>query len=323
MIGLMVKQAGPMVTVQDLGRRGLQHAGVSGSGPMDVPSFRIANALVANAKGEAALEFAGTGGTFQVSRPVRFAVTGGAVGIRIDDKAVRPWESHDLFPGSTLVIGGLRNAVWGYLAISGGIDTPPVLGSRATHLRSGLGGHQGRRLQAGDSLPLGDAVSSPHLCLRTPWRSAQRFIHIVPGPQDDYFDTQAWAIFLGQPFIVSAMRDRMAQMLDGPVLLSRRGHDIVSDGTAPGSIQVPGSGRPIVLMAERQTTGGYPKIATVASVDLPRLAQTPSGRDIRFRRVSRERAEDLLIAEKLALGDALANLAEKSAILDASGDHPQ
>lgn len=311
MIFLNIQQIGAMATVQDLGRRGLQHAGVSGSGPMDIPSFRIANALVGNEPMSAALEFAGVGGRFTVTQPVRFAVAGGDVDIRLDGTKVYPWESYDLLPGMTLAIGALRDCVWGYLALSGGVDVTPVLGSRSTHLGTGLGGHEGRRLQAGDHLPLGEATASANLALRQPWRRSARPIQVIYGPQDDYFSADVKETLLGTPFTVSARRDRMAQMLDGSPIRAVAGHDIVSDGTRPGSIQVPASGRLLVLMAERQTAGGYPKIATVASIDLPRLAQVVSGRAIRFARVSQERAEELLIGERQALRGILANLVAK------------
>lgn len=320
---LDIRQIGPMATVQDLGRNGLQHAGVSGSGPMDGPSFRIANALVGNAPTAAALEFAGVGGTFTVSSPVRFAVTGGDVDIRLDGVMVHPWESFDLLPGMTLAVGALRACVWGYLAMSGGIDTPPVLGSRSTHLRSGLGGHEGRRLQVGDRLPLGEATPSPNLALGKPWRRNARPIQVVSGPQDDYFSADVLQTLVTVPFTLSAQRDRMAQMLDGSAIPADGGHDIVSDGTCPGSIQVPASGKLIVLMAERQTSGGYPKIATVASVDLPRLAQVVSGRSIRFARISQAQAEDLLIAERLALRAVVDNLVSKPGQDDRRGDMPE
>ncbi|NKK75597.1 5-oxoprolinase/urea amidolyase family protein [Rhizobium leguminosarum bv. viciae] len=308
---LDIQQIGPMTTVQDLGRRGLQHAGVSGSGPMDAPSFRIANALVGNEPTSAALEFAGVGGSFTVGWPVRFAVTGGDVDIRLDGMKVYPWESCDLLPGMMLTIGALRDCVWGYLAISGGVDVAPVLGSRSTHLGTELGGHEGRRLQIGDRLPLGEAVASANLTLRQPWRRNAQPIQIIYGPQDDYFSADVQETLLETPFIVSARRDRMAQMLDGSPIQAAAGHDIVSDGTCPGSIQVPASGRLLVLMAERQTAGGYPKIATVASVDLPRLAQVVSGQAIRFARVSQQQAEELLIGERQALRDIIANLVAK------------
>ncbi|WP_374701415.1 biotin-dependent carboxyltransferase family protein, partial [Aureimonas sp. N4] len=143
MSALDILQVGPMASVQDLGRKGWLQAGVSGAGPMDPPSFRIANALVGNEPNAAGLEFAGIGGRFQVSGPVRFAVTGGDMDIRRGEERLHAWESHDLHPGDVLTIGALRGCVWGYLALSGGIDVPPVMGSRSTHLRSGIGGHDG------------------------------------------------------------------------------------------------------------------------------------------------------------------------------------
>jgi allophanate hydrolase len=317
---LEIRQIGPMATVQDLGRKGLQHAGVSGSGPMDPPSFRIANALVGNNAACAGLEFAGVGGTFAVTQPVRVAVTGGNVDVRLDGRKLHCWESYRLLPGETLTIGALRECVWGYLAVSGGIDVMPVLGSRSTHLRSGLGGFEGRRLQVGDRLPIGEAEALADFALGQPWRRSSRPIRIVSGPQDDYFDAAILQSFLETRFVVSPTRDRMAQVLEGVPIRASGGHDIVSDGTCPGSIQVPASGKLLVLMAERQTSGGYPKIATVASVDLPRLAQVASGRTIRFARISQQRAEELLIAERHALRDILANLVAKPAGGDRPGD---
>ncbi|MDH7809980.1 MULTISPECIES: biotin-dependent carboxyltransferase family protein [unclassified Rhizobium] len=319
---LVIQQIGPMATVQDLGRRGLSHAGVSGSGPMDMPSFRIANALVGNVENSAAIEFGGSGGSFSVLRPARIAVTGGAVDIRLGKRKLSPWESYTLLPDDVLSIGALRDCVWGYLAVSGGVDTVPVLGSRATHVRTGLGGYEGRRLQAGDRLPLGRDNPGVNLALRQLWRRSGGPVRIVLGPQDDYFSAETQRAFLKASFIVSPARDRMAQMLDGHAVHAEGGHDIVSDGTCAGSIQVPASGRPIVLMAERQTTGGYPKIATVATVDLPRLAQVPSGRHVSFAAISREKAEELLIAERTALRERLANLVEKPETDDVSGGMP-
>lgn len=312
MSALLVRQAGPMVTIQDPGRPGLLDFGVSGSGPMDAPSMRIANWLVGNDDAHAALEFATVGGTFEVETQVRFAVTGGAVEVSIDGVRQPNWESHELHPGQVLKIGALRNAVWGYLAISGGIATPPVLGSRSTHLRSGIGGLDGKRLEAGARLPLGEQRQAPPLMLGQPWIRVPGPIRIVAGPQDSHFDERTWRVFLGGHYAVSPRRDRMAQMLDGPALSAAGGHDIVSDGTVSGSIQVPGSGQPLVLMAERQTTGGYPKIATVASVDMPRLAQMVTGVPFCFRLISQEDAEELLIRQRLELAAIKDGLQDKS-----------
>lgn len=312
MTAVLVRQAGPMLTVQDPGRTGMLDHGVSGSGPMDGPAMRIANRLVGNEDGQAVLEFAHVGGLFEVTEPVRFAVTGGTVEIAVDGERRHGWESFSLLPGQVLKIGALRDAVWGYLALSGGIETPPVLGSRSTHLRTGIGGLDGRRLAAGDRLPLGSTEPAPLLALTQPFRSLPGPIHVVYGPQGDHFDESVWREFLGTGFVVSASRDRMAQMLEGPALRAFSGHDIVSDGTVGGSIQVPASGRPIVLMAERQTTGGYPKIATVASIDLPRLAQAMTGAPVRFKMISQDEAETRFIARSQALNATLSGLEKKT-----------
>lgn len=312
MSALDILQVGPMASVQDRGRRGWLHAGVSGAGPMDPPSFRLANALAGNPADAAGLEFAGIGGQFTVSVPVRFAVTGGDMDIRRGEERLSAWESHDLRPGEVLTIGALRGCVWGYLALSGGIDVPPVMGSRSTHLRSGIGGFEGRRLQAGDRLPIGRAAPAPLLALRHPVRQRPASIlRVVPGPQDDRFTAEVLHLFLASYFTLSSVRDRMAYVLDGPALVAGDGHDIVSDGTCAGSIQVPASGRPLVLMAERQTTGGYPKIATLASADLARLAQLPTGYRVRFRAVSQAEAEDALLAARAELGRCFDTLTVK------------
>ncbi|ODN72496.1 biotin-dependent carboxyltransferase family protein [Methylobrevis pamukkalensis] len=310
---LTVVAAGPLTTVQDRGRRGFLHAGVSVSGPMDPAALDLANALVGNDADAAGLEFFGPGGRYRTDADRRIAVTGGDVDIRIAGRKVEPWESHLLPAGEDLVVGALRDAVWGTIAVSGGIDTPPVLGARATHLRTGVGGHEGRALQTGDVLPLGEAEAGPLLRLPAPYRREAGPLRLIPGPQDDLFSQETWDALLGADFTVSALRDRMATALDGPPLRAIAGHDIVSDGTPAGSIQVPGSGRPIVLMAERQTAGGYPKIATLASVDLPRLAQMPGGATVRFVTITREAAEDLLLAERRRLRDLMAGLVTAAA----------
>lgn len=304
-----INRAGLMMTVQDRGRPGLLRFGVSASGPMDGDAFAIANALVGNADDAAVLEFALIGGALTASRACLIAITGGMADIRIDGRSVPGWESHVLRAGEILTVGALRGAVWGYIALSGGIATPPVLGSRATHLRTGIGGLEGRALLNGDCLPLGPEPGGKTIGLGLPFHRKPGPIRIIPGPQDDYFDAAIWRTFLSERFIVATMRDRMAMMLDGPHITAFRGHDIVSDGTLAGSVQVPSSGRPIVLMADRQTTGGYPKIATVASADLMRLAQTPSGSSIRFQAVSREHAEDAWIVESKYLAAVIATLA--------------
>lgn len=306
---LEVVAAGAMVTVQDRGRFGLAAFGVSGAGPMDPPAFALANALVGNPEAAAGLEFAASGGRFRVSRPVRFAVTGGACDLRIEGRRLEAGQTGRLLPGETLVVGALERATWGYLALAGGIATPPVLGARTTHLRAGLGGLEGRALRAGDRLPLGPD-RGPDVLLRpaTAAPAGAGPIRVLLGPQADHFAADVRERFLGTAFVVTPQRDRMAMILDGATLPAVRGHDIVSDGVVPGAIQVPGSGRPVVLMAECQTTGGYPKIAVVIGADLPRLAQMPTGAALRFAAVGREEAEDALVAHRRALRERIAGL---------------
>lgn len=298
---ITVVQAGPMLTVQDQGRTGLRHLGVSGAGPVDPAAMGLANALVQNGAGAAALEFAGPAGSFTATRPVRFAVIAGDCDIRVGDRQVAAGESHRLQSGEVLKIGVPAGVVFGYVAFSGAIETEPVLGSRATHLRTGLGGVDGRALRAGDSLPLGaDDGDAPCLRLAVTPRLASGPIRLVMGPQQDYFDEDVIASLTGADFTVTPQRDRMAMVLGGTQLPAARGHDIVSDGTVPGSIQVPGSGQPLVLLAESQTTGGYPKIATILTADLPRLAQLLVGAVFRFAAVSRDEAEQILIDHRRA-----------------------
>lgn len=311
MADLRIVSPGLMMTVQDLGRTGLLSNGVSGSGAMDPEALQIANALVGNAPGAAALEFAHMGGSFTATAECLVAVCAAAPGLSIAGKPAAPWQSHRLRAGETVTVGATPGTVWGYVAVSGGIATPAVLGSRATHLRSGIGGLDGRSLQAGDVLPLGTPGDLRPRRLRNPWRVRSGAIDVVMGPQADAFTPEMQRRFLSATFTVSAKRDRMAMILDGPAIEAAAGHDIVSDGTLRGSVQVPGSGHPMVLMADRQTTGGYPKIATVVSTDLARLAQLATGQRFRFRALSQERAEDKAIAARRALTDALAEIARE------------
>lgn len=310
---LEIRAAGPMLTVQDRGRPGFLRFGVSASGPMDAEAFAAANALVGNAPGAALLEFALTGGRFRASRDVLVAVTGGEMRAEAGARPLAPWSSARLRAGEELTVGALRGAVWGYLAVSGGIETPPVMGARATHLRSAIGGLEGRALRPGDVLPLGPEPDALPRHLTRPLRPRHGPIRVVLGPQDDAFAPEILARFLGAPYAVSAQRDRMAMLLEGPALPAARGHDITSDGTLMGSVQVPPSGRPIVLMADRQTTGGFPKIATVITPDLGRLAQLPTGAMLRFHALSVGAAEAAARAAARQSAEALADLAPTGA----------
>jgi biotin-dependent carboxylase-like uncharacterized protein len=310
-----IVSAGPMLSVQDAGRIGMRHLGVSTAGPIDAANMALANALCGNAAGAAALEFAGPAGSFRTKRPIRFSVACAGCDIRIDGRLVSVNESHRLRPGETLIVGVPQGTVWGYIAFSGGIAIPATLGSRSTHLRSGLGGVDGRALRAGDVLPLGeDDEDAPCLRPETASRGIVRRdgpVRVVLGPQNDYFAPEIVKRLSEEEFTITPQRDRMAMVLGGVELPAQRGHDIVSDGTVPGSIQVPGSGLPLILLAESQTTGGYPKIATVISTDLARLAQMPVGAKTRFSIVTRDEGEEILLADRRNMRAVLAGLVAK------------
>lgn len=287
---LRVLAAGPGVTVQDAGRRGFLRYGVTVAGPMDPAAFALANRAVGNGQDAAAIEIS-LGGLDITAEgaPVDVALVGGAFDIRLDGRALPDAVALKLMPGMHLAVKPGPAGAWAYLAVAGGIAVPPVLGARATHTRSAMGGQEGRGLIAGDPLPVGPAAPRPAGPFRIdagrrPPDGAP--IRVVPGPQDDHFAPDQIAAFLATDWRVSPRSDRMAYALDGPPLTHARGHDIVSDGVAFGAIQVPGSGLPFVLMADRQPTGGYPKIATVIGADLGRLAQRRPGETVRFAAVT-------------------------------------
>jgi biotin-dependent carboxylase-like uncharacterized protein len=286
---------GPFVTIQDAGRRGWRRFGVSGAGAMDGAALTTANDLVGNARGTAALEFAHVGGSWQIAtESCRIAVTGGNFIISADEARLACWQSHTVRRGQRIDIGGARDAVWGYLAVANGFALSPQLGSCATHQRSGLGGIAGCRLLEGDVLPLWSA--------RAPYGRERRVeaidrepgsIRVVLGPQDDFFAEDAIATFLAASYRVSHRGDRMGVWLDGPPIRHTAGYNVLSDGVVPGCIQVPGIGKPLVLLMDCQTIGGYPKLATIITPDLPRLAQMKAGTAVTFVAIDVKEAQGL------------------------------
>ena len=298
---LRVVAPGLMTTLQDLGRPGYQHLGVPVSGALDPVCLRAANLLVGNPPGMGALEIAYQGPTLAVEADsVRIAVAGGQAPIDIVSpdgggaRRLAVGESASLRRGQVLKIGALTGSPILYLAVEGGFDIAPVMGSQSTLTRGGIGGFEGRALRTGDVLPLRlhtaaerEEAMLPPLDLAPPPR-----IRVVLGPQDDHFTPAGLRTLLGSIYTISRASDRMGMRLEGPTLEhSAKGANIISDGTAPGSIQVPGNGLPIVLLADRQTTGGYPKIATVISADLPALGRMTPGAKIAFAAIDIETAE--------------------------------
>jgi biotin-dependent carboxylase-like uncharacterized protein len=302
---LRVLAPGLMTTLQDMGRPGYQHLGVPVSGALDHVSLRAANLLVGNAAGVGALEIAYQGPTLRVEADsVRIAVAGGRVPIDIlptdnegnvsGGRRLAPFESARLLRGQVLRIGALAGSAVAYLAVQGGFDIAPVLGSQSTLIRAAIGGFEGRALRAGDVLPLKQkaAAEREEVMLPPIDLSLRGRIRVVLGPQDDYFTHAGLRTLLESTYTVSQASDRMGMRLEGPKLEhSSKGYNIVSDGTAHGSIQVPGNGLPIILLADRQTTGGYPKIATVISADMAVLGRMTPGARIAFEAVDIAAAE--------------------------------
>lgn len=295
--GLKVLSPGLYTTVQDLGRFGYQAQGVPVSGALDAVALRLGNAVVGNPAGAAALEILFSGPRLEViADRVRVAVAGCGAALALGDggRIVPAWQSVTLLAGDVFHILLGRESVCAYLAVEGGIAVPLVLDSASTYVRAALGGDAGRPLRRGDVVPLAIGYAPERGELRLPSpppAAADQLIHIVLGPQQDYFTGDALAALLEVEFRISKDADRMGMRLDGPRLRHRQGWDIVSDAIATGAIQVPGSGQPILLLADHQTTGGYPKIATVISADLPVVGRRRPGDAIGFAAVSIEAAE--------------------------------
>jgi allophanate hydrolase len=305
---LNIMAPGVHTTVQGAKRIGYQDVGVPGSGPLDPVSFRLANALVGNAGDTAAFELLVQGPTCEVlADAVRVALVGCEAGLEVRSERARvvpAGQSVRLARGEVFRIGPLGDSACAYLAIEGGLDVEPVLGSVSTYVRGAIGGFEGRRLQKGDVVPLrssGPEVRAESALSRALDLGLEQPVRVVLGPQADYFTDEAVKTFLSSVYTVSPQSDRMGFRLDGPHLAHAKGYNIISDGVMPGSIQVPGSGQPIVLMADHQTTGGYPKIATVVSADLPLVGRRRPGRTIRFAAIEVEEAERLRAAQEAAL----------------------
>ena len=288
---LVISTVGPASSVQDGGRHGAQRYGLTPSGAMDRLALATANCLLGNELFAAAIEIGPFGATFTAREgAVRVALAGASRNADISGRAVALDTSMTLADGETLTLGFARGGAFSYLAIEGGIAGEPMFGSLAVNARAGLGSPYPRPLQAGDELQTAAPSGPAERRIDLPPLVAGP-IRVVMGPQDDEFGEDAINLFLDSEWKISATSDRMGYRLEGPVIKHLHGHNIVSDGTVDGSIQVPGNGAPIVLMPDRGTSGGYPKIATVITADFGRFAQIPAGRGFRFKAVSMAEAQ--------------------------------
>ena len=291
-----VLDGGMLTTVQDLGRYGYQRYGVPVSGALDLFALRAGNRLVGNADEAAGLEITLIGPRLRFLSAAMIAITGANLDPRVDGRGVPMWQSVAVSQGATLTFGDALDGVRAYLAVAGGFDVPLVLGSRSTYTRSKLGGLEGRAVQAGDRLrgpaaPTVEGGCSRRLPRRlVPAYGRRHALRVMLGPQDDAFSEEGIRAFLSSAYQVSNESDRIGYRLKGPTITHKAGPDIISDGIPFGAVQVPADGQPIVLLADRGTTGGYTKIATVISADLPRLAQAMPSDEVTFVRVSPEDA---------------------------------
>jgi antagonist of KipI len=305
---IRILESGPLTTVQDLGRVGQLRFGIPPSGAMDRAAFVLANRLAGNDDGAAGLECTFMGPRFEVDRACAIAVTGAEAPVTVNRAPAPRWTTIPLKPGDQVRIGAPKSGVLSYLAFSGGLDVPVVLGSRSTYPRGRLGGVGGRPLKNGDMIGLVDVAVPDVRSVATPPELAddEVVVRAVLGPQANRFTEDGVRTFLGSAYEMLPQSDRMGARLRGPRIAHARGHDIVSDGIALGSVQVPGDGQPIVLLVDRQSTGGYTKLATVCSFDIGRLAQVKPGRRVRFEAVSVGDAHRLLREWRAALDGVLA-----------------
>jgi biotin-dependent carboxylase-like uncharacterized protein len=303
---LRVIEPGLHSTVQDLGRAAARW-GAPPAGALDPEALRLANALVGEAEGAAALELLHVGPVLEAeAERVRLALVGADVAATVERGATREaleaGRTVALRRGDRLRVGPLRGSRCACLAVEGGFDIAPVLGARATFAKSGFGGFHGRALRAGDRLPLlREAAEGPERGLPPVALTPAREVRVVLGPQAEWFTEAARDTFLSAEWTVTRDADRMGLRLDGPALEHARGFNIVSDGIVTGAVQVPGAGRPIVLLVDRQTSGGYPKIACAVTADLPALGRCGPGARLRFRAVSPQEGAEAARARRAEL----------------------
>ena len=283
---LHVIRPGPLATIQDLGRHGWAAYGYATSGALDAPALAIANRLVGNPEGAAAIELSGGTAAFEARADLLIALAGADAGATLDGEPLPPYRARWMRRGALLRLDRPRHGLRTYIAVAGGIATPPVLGSRATDLVAGLGGLDGRPLRQGDILPIGPPPTPAQGWLLpppvTPTDQDTVILRVVLGPRHDWFDPATLALFAAATFSVTPRSDRTGLRLAGAAILPTHQGSLASEGVTPGAIQIPPDGQPILLLADCRGVGGYPVIAAVISADLPLAGQLPAGARIRF-----------------------------------------
>lgn len=325
---LDVIRGGMLTSLQDLGRLGYQKYGVIVSGAMDSCALRLANLLVGNEEGEAALEITILGPVLQLKKNTLFAITGGDLSPTIDGKPVPLQRPVYTKADCRLSFGSCRQGCRAYLAVAGGFAIPAVMGSKSTYIRAGIGGFRGRALQSGDVLPIGEMApeieffaaqltADPAAAFAAPrwfagWQPGLGEagpIRVTRGSQFDWFNEAGQTKFFNETYEITVESDRMGYRLQGPLLERKIKREMISESLLWGTIQITNEGSPIILLADRQTAGGYPRIAQVAQVDLPRLAQLPAGSSLQFQEISLVEAEQLYLQREAYIGQMKAAIA--------------
>jgi len=323
-MSITVVRPGLLTTIQDLGRYGYQKYGIIVSGGMDQYSLRMANLLVGNAEGEAVQEITMMGPVLQIEAGTLLAITGGNLSPVIGNTPVPMWRPVYIQKDSVLKFGACKSGCRSYLSIAGGYNIPKIMNSKSTYLRAEVGGFHGRALQAGDVLETNNFREISSKFLRkftkhdpegafsaTPWYIGEKpvplgsgatTIRVLRGGQFDQFTSESKRRFFDEEFKITSKSDRMGYRLAGPILQLAKPSDMISEATALGTVQVPADGNPILLLADRQTTGGYPKIAQVVQVDIAVVAQMKPGASVRFQEVSLREAEQLFFEREKAIG---------------------
>lgn len=303
-MGIVFNKGGLLTTVQDYGRMGYQNQGFHVCGIMDRHAFWAANLLVDNTDRDALLEFTIMGPTLYFTTDTVICITGGDFDPKLNGEPIPMYRAVEVHKGDELAMGFCKSGTWGYIAFAGGLDVPLVMGSRSTDLKCQLGGYKGRKIMDGDEI---DFVTSVKTLPNMKDRHIEKFeydadeveVRVTMGPQDDYFTEEGIKTFLSNAYTVTHQCDRMGYRLEGAEIEhNEKGADIISDGIAKGAIQVPSHGQPIIMLSDRQTTGGYTKIANVISTDIPALVQCKYPQKIRFRAISVEESQKIAIMER-------------------------
>lgn len=325
-MGVKFASGGFLTTVQDMGRTGYQEFGMSVSGVMDQRSASLANILVGNDENEAVLEVTLMGPMMEFTEDNIIAVTGGNLGPKLNGKDLPMYQAVAVRKGDSMSFMGMASGSRAYVAFAGGFDIPVVMGSKSTNLKSKVGGYEGRKIGGGDEIRFAAPKTAlPNMYLRKikpdDFTASEHVLRVVMGPQDDCFTEKGIATFLSETYTFTNESDRMGCRCEGEVIEHKNGGDIITDGIAFGAIQVPSHGKPIIMMADHQTTGGYTKIAGVISVDLPKVAQSRPGYKVKFQKVSIEEAQKLYVEqveEFKALREKLEKAPEPCAERDAA-----